>query len=71
VIQSLANANLIRNDMSDQDYPGMHEHHQYQYHIRLGHQSYTAIDELAARPESGIKLTDHEKPHCLACDEGK
>jgi hypothetical protein len=40
-------------------------------HARLGHQSYAAIEELAPKPESGLKLTGHEKPNCIACAGGK
>ena len=57
--------------LAEQDHPGVHEDILYEFHIRLGHQSYANIEELASKPESGIKLTDHEKPHYITCTEGK
>jgi hypothetical protein len=52
--------------LAEQDHPGIHEDTLHQFHIRLGHLRYAAIEELASKPESGIKLTDHQKPHCRA-----
>jgi hypothetical protein len=43
----------------------------FNFHVRLGHLNYSAIEDLAAKPESGIKLTDRLKPNCIACAEGK
>jgi hypothetical protein len=43
----------------------------YNCHTRFGHQSYDAIEALAAKPGSGIKLTDHLRPNCMTCAEGK
>ena len=57
--------------IAEQDHPKTHEDSLYQFHVRLGHLSYAAIEELASKPESGIKLTDHEKPQCITCAEGK
>jgi hypothetical protein len=70
-IGSLVDTNLICKVITDRDHPGMYDDSLYQCHIRPGHQSYAAIEELAAKLESGINLTGHEKPHCLACAEGK
>ncbi len=69
-IGSLANANLICNALAEQDHPGVHEDSLYQLHIRLGHLSYVAF-ELVGKPESGIRLTDHQKSQCVVCAEGK
>jgi hypothetical protein len=57
--------------LAEQDHPGTHEDTLHQFHIRLGHLSYATIEELASKPESGIKLTDHQKPQCITCAEGK
>jgi hypothetical protein len=38
--------------------------------MRLGHLSYDAIEALAAKPGSGIKLTDRLRPNCVSCAEG-
>jgi hypothetical protein len=57
--------------ISEQDHPKTHEDSLYQFHVRLGHLSYGAIKELASKPESGIKLTDHKRPQCKTCAEGK
>jgi hypothetical protein len=51
--------------IAEQDHPKTHEDSLYQFHIRLGHLSYAAIEELASKPESGINLTDHERPQCI------
>jgi hypothetical protein len=53
-----------------QDHSGVYEDILYQFHVRLGHQSCAAIEDLATKPESGIKLTDRKKPHGT-CAEGK
>jgi hypothetical protein len=66
-----ANADMICNVLAEQDRPGVHEDSLCQFHVRLGHQSYAAIEELASKPESGIKLIDRKRPHCIACAEGK
>jgi hypothetical protein len=68
---NLIRADLICNILAEQDHPGIHEDSLYQFHVRLGHQSYAAIEELASKPESGIKLMDRERPHCITCAEGK
>jgi hypothetical protein len=39
--------------------------------MRFDHQSYDAIEALAAKPGSGIKLTDRLRPNCMTCAEGK
>jgi hypothetical protein len=57
--------------LEEQDHPGIHEDTLHQFHIRLGHLSYAAIEELASKPETWIKLTDHQKPHCITCADGK
>jgi hypothetical protein len=43
----------------------------YNWHMRLGHYSYDAIETLATKRISGIKLTDHSRPNCMTCAEGK
>jgi hypothetical protein len=68
---SRSKTDLICCTLAEQDHPVVHEDSLYQFHACLGHQSYTSIQELASKPESGIKLTDHEKPHCITCAEGK
>ncbi len=40
----------------------------YNLYKRFGHQSYDAIETLAANPGSGIKLTGRSRPNCA---EGK
>jgi hypothetical protein len=55
----------------EQDHPNIHEDSLYQFHVRLGHLGYGAIEELASKPESGSGLTDHERPQCITCSEGK
>ena len=57
--------------LAEQDHPGVHEDSLHQFHVRLGHLSYAAIEELASKPESGIKLVNHDKPQCISCAEGK
>ncbi len=56
---------------AEQDHPDVHEDSLHQFHVRLGHLSYAAIEELAPKPESGIKLVNHDKPQCISCAEGK
>ncbi len=68
---NIANANMICNVLAKQDHPGIHEGSLHQFHVHPGPQSYAAIEELASKPESGIKLTDHEKLHSIACAEDK
>jgi hypothetical protein len=43
----------------------------YNWYTRFGHQSYDAIEALAAKPGSGINLTNRERPNCMTCAEGK
>ena len=41
------------------------------FHKRLGHLHYDAIERLAKDPDSGINLTDQAHPSCLTCAQGK
>ncbi len=43
----------------------------YNWHTRCGPQSYDAIEALAAKPGSGILLTDHLRSNCITCAKGK
>nr|CCA27604.1 putative retroelement pol polyprotein [Albugo laibachii Nc14] len=43
----------------------------HHFHARLGHLAYDSIEKLAKDPRSGIKITDHTRPNCLTCAEGK
>ena len=43
----------------------------HQFYARLGHLAYDTIERLAKDPRSGIKITDHLRPNCLTCAEGK
>ncbi len=67
----LSQADQICTLLAEQDHPDVHEDSLHQFHILLGHLSYSANEELASKPESGIKLKDHEKPQCITCAEGK
>lgn len=42
-----------------------------QFHQRLGHLNYDAVERLARDPSSGIMLTDHRRVNCLTCAQGK
>jgi hypothetical protein len=68
-----ANANLVRSVVESQEHVtgAAHEDTLFNWHQRLGHQSYDAIAALATKPESGIKLSDNKRPHCITCAEGK
>ncbi len=70
---ALANALLVCNivDLQEHVSDSAHSDTLYNWHMRLGHQSYDAIEALAAKPESGIQLTDHSRPNCMTCAEGK
>ena len=70
---AMANANLVCSVIESQEHvtEAAHEDTLFNWHKRLGHQSYEAIEVLASKPGSGIKLTDTKKPHCLTCSEGK
>jgi hypothetical protein len=54
-----ANADMICSVLAEQEHTDVHEDSLYQFH------------ELASKPECGIKLIDHEMPHCIVCAEGK
>ncbi|OWZ15197.1 hypothetical protein PHMEG_00011205 [Phytophthora megakarya] len=41
------------------------------FHKRLGHIHYDAVERLARDPSSEIALTDHKRVNCLTCAEGK
>uniref|UniRef100_H3GWD4 Integrase catalytic domain-containing protein n=1 Tax=Phytophthora ramorum TaxID=164328 RepID=H3GWD4_PHYRM len=41
------------------------------FHKRLAHLNYDAVELLAKDPSSGICLTDHKCVNCLTCAEGK
>jgi hypothetical protein len=70
---ALANAVLVHNAIEEQEHvsEAIHEDTLYNWHKRFGHQSYDAIEALAATPSSGIKLIDLERPNCITCAEGK
>jgi hypothetical protein len=68
---SQTNADLICSTVAAQDHGDAHEDSLFNFHVRLGHLSYAAIEDLASKPESGIKLTDRLKPNCIGCAEGK
>ncbi|KAG2858894.1 hypothetical protein PC129_g7246 [Phytophthora cactorum] len=42
-----------------------------EFHKRLGHLSYDAVERLAQDPSSGIEITDHRRVNCLTCAQGK
>jgi hypothetical protein len=70
---ALANAALVRSVVEGQEHvsDAVHEDTLYNWHTRFGHQSYDAIEALAAKPGSGIKLTDRLRPNCMICAKGK
>ncbi len=70
---ALANATMVYNVVQSQEHvsEAVHEDTLYNWHTRFGHQSYDAIEALAAKPGSGIKLTNRERPNCMTCAEGK
>jgi hypothetical protein len=70
-VGSLSNSNLIFNVLIEQDHPVVHEDSLYEFHVRIGYQRYTDIEELAAKPESGTRLNDHEMPNCIVYAEGR
>lgn len=43
----------------------------YQIHLRLGHLSYDTIERISRQANFGIELTDHDRPHCVMCSQGK
>ncbi|CAI5719932.1 unnamed protein product [Peronospora farinosa] len=43
----------------------------HHFHARLGHLAYDTIEKLAKDSRSGIAITDHSRPNCLTCAEGK
>jgi hypothetical protein len=71
--EALANAVMVHNVIQSQEHEpeAVHEGTLYNWHTRFGHQSYEAIVALAAKPGSGIKLTDRERPNCMTCTKGK
>ncbi|KAG3143998.1 hypothetical protein PC128_g24483 [Phytophthora cactorum] len=42
-----------------------------EFHKRLGHLSYEAVERLAQDPSSGIEITDHRRKNGLTCAQGK
>ncbi|GMF60956.1 unnamed protein product [Phytophthora fragariaefolia] len=42
-----------------------------EFHKRLGHLNYDAIERLARGPSSGIEITDNRRVNGLACAQGK
>jgi hypothetical protein len=71
--RALANALLVCHVVDSQEHvsDSAHSDTLYNWHRRLGHQSYDAIETLAAKPGSDIKLTDHSRPKSMTCAEGK
>lgn len=37
------------------------------FHLRFGHLAYDTVELMASDPASGIRLTDRNRPTCLAC----
>ncbi len=72
-LSTLANAVLTHNVVDGQEHmsDAVHEDTLYNWHTRFGNQSYDAIEALAAKPGSGIKLTDRVRTNCMSCAEGK
>jgi hypothetical protein len=70
---ALANAFLVCNIVGRQETVSDSAHSDTLYNVlmRLDHQSYDSIETLATKPGSGIKLTDHSRPNCMTCAEGK
>jgi hypothetical protein len=70
---ALANAAMVYNVVHNQEHvsEAVHEDTLYNWHMRFGHQSYDTIEALAAKPGSGIKLTDRERSNCMTCAEDK
>jgi hypothetical protein len=70
---ALANAVMVHNVVQSQDHvsEAVHEDTLYNWHVRFGHQSYDAIEALAAKPGSGVKITNKDRPNCMTCAEGK
>ena len=66
-----ATASMICNVIANATYTDIHEDTLMNFHSRLGHLNYDAIEKLAAQPGSGIKLTDHKRMQCITCAEGK
>jgi hypothetical protein len=60
LIGALANAVIVHSVVQNQEHvaKAVHEDTFYNWHMRFGHRSYDAIEALAAKPGSGIKLTD-------------
>jgi hypothetical protein len=42
-----------------------------EFHKRLGHLNYDAVERLARDPSSGIEITDNRRVNCLTCAQGK
>ncbi|KAE8889749.1 hypothetical protein PF005_g14858 [Phytophthora fragariae] len=38
-----------------------------EFHQRLGHLNYDAVERIARDPISGIELTDRRRVNCLTC----
>ncbi len=59
---ALTNAVMVGNVVQSQEHvpEAAHEDTQYNWHTWFGHQSYDAIEVLAATPGSVLKLTDRE-----------
>jgi hypothetical protein len=49
---NLTHADQICSILVEQDHNGAHEDSLYQFYVRIGHQSYAAIEELASKPEA-------------------
>jgi hypothetical protein len=64
---------LVCNVVNSQEHvsEAIHEDTLYNWHKRFSHQTYGAVEALAAKPGSGIKLTDRDRPNCMTCAEGK
>jgi hypothetical protein len=71
VSSAYSNAESICNAIAEHDHGEAHADNLFNFHVQLGHLNYSAIEDLAAKPESGIKLTDRLKPNCIACAEEK
>ncbi len=70
---ALANAVMVHSVVQNQEHVGeaVHKDTLYNWHVRFGHQSYDAIEALAAKPGSGAKIRNKDRPNFMTCAEGK
>ena len=66
---ALANALLVCNVAEQSQHSDAHADTLYQFHARMGHLNYDAIEALANKLGSEMVLTDTKRPTCLTAGQ--